>query len=109
MDLRPRIHSIAREATQLEGGMNGLAHQLLSCAHEAMRQAGLKAESLLGMGIAGSGLVNSQEGTMVMSRSEEHTSELQSRSDLVCRLLLEKKKKKETGKRPRTIYASSST
>src|SRR2546428_7760661 len=27
------------------------------------------------------------------ARSEEHTSELQSRSDLVCRLLLEKKKK----------------
>src|SRR5438034_6654963 len=30
------------------------------------------------------------------SRSEEHTSELQSHSDLVCRLLLEKKKKKIT-------------
>src|SRR5438105_11192571 len=29
-----------------------------------------------------------------LSRSEEHTSELQSRVDLVCRLLLEKKKKK---------------
>src|SRR5438874_7976835 len=29
-------------------------------------------------------------------RSEEHTSELQSRRDLVCRLLLEKKKKKST-------------
>src|SRR5260221_4942539 len=29
-------------------------------------------------------------------RSEEHTSELQSHSDLVCRLLLEKKKKDET-------------
>src|SRR5438034_6768997 len=29
------------------------------------------------------------------TRSEEHTSELQSHSDLVCRLLLEKKKKKE--------------
>src|SRR3989440_3134530 len=29
------------------------------------------------------------------ARSEEHTSELQSRSDLVCRLLLEKKKKKQ--------------
>src|SRR2546421_12395890 len=29
----------------------------------------------------------------LLSRSEEHTSELQSRSDLVCRLLLEKKKK----------------
>src|SRR2546427_3112786 len=30
------------------------------------------------------------------SRSEEHTSELQSQSNLVCRLLLEKKKKKKT-------------
>src|SRR5438034_6363918 len=29
------------------------------------------------------------------ARSEEHTSELQSHSDLVCRLLLEKKKKKK--------------
>src|SRR5207249_8274235 len=32
---------------------------------------------------------------IVARRSEEHTSELQSRFDLVCRLLLEKKKKKE--------------
>src|SRR5699024_11699043 len=33
------------------------------------------------------------------SRSEEHTSELQSRFDLVCRLLLEKKKHSEQHKR----------
>src|SRR5438034_4700066 len=33
--------------------------------------------------------------TIDVSRSEEHTSELQSHSDLVCRLLLEKKKKKQ--------------
>src|SRR5207253_9500479 len=32
---------------------------------------------------------------IVQFRSEEHTSELQSRGHLVCRLLLEKKKKKE--------------
>src|SRR5438132_6671679 len=32
----------------------------------------------------------------VRKRSEEHTSELQSHSDLVCRLLLEKKKKNMT-------------
>src|SRR2546421_2320081 len=32
-------------------------------------------------------------GLRIRRRSEEHTSELQSRSDLVCRLLLEKKKK----------------
>src|SRR5690349_23114735 len=34
----------------------------------------------------------------VTARSEEHTSELQSRRDLVCRLLLEKKKKKKKKK-----------
>src|SRR5438105_6493858 len=33
--------------------------------------------------------------TFSRERSEEHTSELQSRVDLVCRLLLEKKKKKK--------------
>src|SRR2546430_14775241 len=35
-----------------------------------------------------------QCGPPAFSRSEEHTSELQSQSNLVCRLLLEKKKKK---------------
>ena len=35
---------------------------------------------------------------LVLRRSEEHTSELQSRLHLVCRLLLEKKKKKNTKK-----------
>src|SRR5690349_24016568 len=36
----------------------------------------------------------SASSAMMPCRSEEHTSELQSRRDLVCRLLLEKKKKK---------------
>src|SRR5438034_1526916 len=34
-----------------------------------------------------------ENGLRTVKRSEEHTSELQSHSDLVCRLLLEKKKK----------------
>src|SRR3989442_10852465 len=34
-----------------------------------------------------------------LTRSEEHTSELQSRPHLVCRLLLEKKKKKKKKKK----------
>src|SRR5437868_9369971 len=38
--------------------------------------------------------VNRATNAVVILRSEEHTSELQSRFDLVCRLLLEKKKKK---------------
>src|SRR5260221_8452009 len=52
----------------------------------------------------GSGPRSSTSGTDINSpickvRSEEHTSELQSHSDLVCRLLLEKKKKKLTMKK----------
>src|SRR5438270_10155748 len=46
------------------------------------------------------------------SRSEEHTSELQSQSNLVCRLLLEKKKKKkkDTKKLPKQEkYRSKNT
>src|SRR5438105_12887686 len=39
--------------------------------------------------------VRDRESRGVEERSEEHTSELQSRVDLVCRLLLEKKKKTE--------------
>src|SRR5438270_6183026 len=36
------------------------------------------------------------EGSFMRIRSEEHTSELQSQSNLVCRLLLEKKKKRHS-------------
>src|SRR5438034_4780896 len=41
------------------------------------------------------------QGAALRARSEEHTSELQSHSDLVCRLLLEKKKQKIGTKRMR--------
>src|SRR2546430_12916791 len=41
-------------------------------------------------------------------RSEEHTSELQSQSNLVCRLLLEKKKQRHTILTPRTPLTPSS-
>src|SRR2546430_7788780 len=37
---------------------------------------------------------------LTTSRSEEHTSELQSQSNLVCRLLLEKKKKEHQNSNP---------
>src|SRR5688572_30925937 len=49
----------------------------------------LEREGPLGSGKVGGGF----DG---VGRSEEHTSELQSQSNLVCRLLLEKKKKIET-------------
>src|SRR2546427_8823810 len=40
-------------------------------------------------------IADSGDGVPAGPRSEEHTSELQSQSNLVCRLLLEKKKKKK--------------
>src|SRR5207249_9504077 len=46
-------------------------------------------KSALGLARAGQGV---PLGGVRLRRSEEHTSELQSRFDLVCRLLLEKKK-----------------
>src|SRR5438445_5196779 len=51
-------------------------------------------------------------GPRGMRRSEEHTSELQSRQYLVCRLLLEKKKKKNrkqyvSTQRQRSCYATA--
>src|SRR3712207_7212845 len=42
--------------------------------------------------------------TMTVARSEEHTSELQSRQYLVCRLLLDKKKTDELVSVPRAEY-----
>src|SRR2546430_13263528 len=54
--------------------------------HAPRSQAGLQ---------IGPGKLIDQRFTLAqLSRSEEHTSELQSQSNLVCRLLLEKKKKK---------------
>src|SRR2546427_7600448 len=51
--------------------------------------------ALLGL-VAGvvSGLFGIGGAIVIIPRSEEHTSELQSQSNLVCRLLLEKKNKK---------------
>src|SRR5256886_13707023 len=57
----------------------------------------LAAEACIGA-LAPSTVLTSEDGTrkfiFSLERSEEHTSELQSQSNLVCRLLLEKKKKK---------------
>src|SRR5690349_23006232 len=58
------------------------------------------AEEAVAVGVVGVGRAlphaANVEVLRVRRRSEEHTSELQSRRDLVCRLLLEKKKKKDT-------------
>src|SRR2546427_5622650 len=47
------------------------------------------------LGQMNNGAVNPERVASIPHRSEEHTSELQSQSNLVCRLLLEKKKTKQ--------------
>ena len=54
---------------------------------------------------AGSVRLTGKGQTLPVSRSEEHTSELQSPDHLVCRLLLEKKKQKK--KKQQTIQPST--
>src|SRR5690606_39428461 len=52
-----------------------------------------------------------RQGERVEDRSEEHTSELQSRENLVCRLLLEKKNKeaRDTARTAKTAKTSNAT
>src|SRR5947209_8845295 len=54
-------------------------------------------------------LIGGVETDPVLGRSEEHTSELQSRQYLVCRLLLEKKKNKKRTHRRRNYKRDSTT
>jgi len=76
MDLRPRMRSTVKESTRLDHGPDGLVNQLLSCAREATRQAQVPLELLLGIGVAGSGLVESRRGAVVMSTTIEFLREL---------------------------------
>src|SRR5205823_7823689 len=60
-----------------------------------------QATSFLGKKLKGqSPAMSMPHSTKRLTRSEEHTSELQSLAYLVCRLLLEKKKKKNPNQRP---------
>src|SRR5690349_23094884 len=67
------FRSVCNDST-LAGGRTGAGARVSSAREEAPARAGRRRAA--------------------RDRSEEHTSELQSRRDLVCRLLLEKKKKK---------------
>src|SRR2546421_9338758 len=85
-----------REKQKLRRMYGVLERQFGNYYQKAARRSGATGENLLQ-------LLECRLDNVVY-RSEEHTSELQSRSDLVCRLLLEKKKKKNN-----TINADDET
>src|SRR5438874_12147597 len=61
--------------------------------HDALPILRLRLCVIAALLLAASGPEQQPASKALFTRSEEHTSELQSRRDLVCRLLLEKKKK----------------
>src|SRR5260221_6125145 len=65
----------------------------------AIRRAAAQAYEMAGIGPEDIDLAEIHDAVAPAERSEEHTSELQSHSDLVCRLLLEKKKKMSCARR----------
>src|SRR5206468_11562707 len=94
----PHPHSFpTRRSSDLSGALAGLIAGLLFAVHPVHVEA---VANVVGRGELMAALCTllAVYGAVVREsvawRSEEHTSELQSRSDLVCRLLLEKKKKR---------------
>src|SRR2546430_10696247 len=84
---RPPRSTLFPYTTLFRSGRLREAAQAYQSASDAARIDFMKAQYLSDAGRA---------------RSEEHTSELQSQSNLVCRLLLEKKKNKNNILRPHT-------
>src|SRR5690606_41594936 len=86
------LHSFpTRRSSDLEAGLaGGRQRGMRGALRQLVGQGGLE-------GVAGHRLGKDalDAGVAGDHRSEEHTSELQSRENLVCRLLLEKKKNKE--------------
>src|SRR5690554_7589245 len=88
-------HSLRQESLHLrvEAGQNQVVDQRLKVVSQRVRRASRQA-SQPEMVSRVLDLTAEQQAKQVQMRSEEHTSELQSRPHLVCRLLLEKKKQK---------------
>src|SRR5688572_31238497 len=76
------------------GDGKGKAEQLASCYRNALSLAAEKGLKTVAFPAISTGVYGYPPAEAArVSRSEEHTSELQSQSNLVCRLLLEKKKR----------------
>src|SRR5207249_11103632 len=87
---RPPRSTLCPYTTLFRSQSLGLAVEVLNEEEERVLLAETSAQDLPELGIDLSGFEKGED--LVGSGSEEHMSELQSRFDLVCRLLLEKKK-----------------
>jgi predicted NBD/HSP70 family sugar kinase len=76
MDLQPQLRSMVQEVTRLDGGPEEFERQLIACASRAIKEAGVDLKSVLAIGVAGSGLMNSRKGTLAFSATMGFGSEI---------------------------------
>src|SRR5258707_10933643 len=81
-----RSSELTQQSTSVRPPLPGSNKSRISLPQRELKPADFNLDSILIV----------LDSVRVAARSEEHTSELQSRQYLVCRLLLEKKKKRET-------------
>src|SRR2546426_7997725 len=87
-DVRYFLDLFTRSRREVVETWMGRSGRYLAMIQEVFRSQGLPTD------LAFTAMIESGFDPRAVSRSEEHTSELQSPCNLVCRLLLEKKKKK---------------
>src|SRR2546427_4850962 len=90
------LHASNSQLQWIVDAYNLVFAALLLASGSLSDRVGRKGMLLAGLGVFGlasaAGGLTTTPGQLIVARSEEHTSELQSQSNLVCRLLLEKKK-----------------
>ena len=102
MELDPHLNIITGETGAGKSILLGALGLLLGAKNDgsAMKDAARNCVVEGTFDLSGRGMKSFfDENDLDYARSEEHTSELQSRVDLVCRLLMEKKKKKDAKKK----------
>jgi predicted NBD/HSP70 family sugar kinase len=76
LDIQLRIREIIKEPTNLAGGVEGLLKQLQTCVRRLIRGTNIRKESVLGIGIADPGLVDSRRGVTATSSTIEFWREV---------------------------------
>src|SRR5699024_4919578 len=90
--------SIMLESEQVERALGDLKGKTPAALKVAVNRTARQARAMMLDDVKERYDLNAAGRRLIQDRSEEHTSELQSRFDLVCRLLLEKKKKEAISK-----------